>query len=71
MVVILACFAAKSPGHLTAIESTTNSSVYQSFLDSNVRPLVQQLKLTQILEATESRCCYDAVKVQTKVIEML
>lgn len=40
----LVCDAA---GDLTVIESTTNSSVYQSILESNVRPSVQWLKLGQ------------------------
>ncbi len=38
---------ATGPGHLTVIESTMNSSVYQSILESNVRTSVQQLKLSQ------------------------
>ena len=39
-----ACFAATRPGHHTVIKSTMNS-VYQSILQSSVRPSVQQLKL--------------------------
>jgi len=42
---IWACFAATGPGHLAVIKSSMNSSVYQSILESNVRPSVQQLKL--------------------------
>jgi len=42
---IWACSAATGPGHLAVIESTMNSSVYQSILESNVRPSVWQLKL--------------------------
>ncbi len=38
---------ATGPEHLTVIESTMNSSVYQSILESNVRTSVQQLKLSQ------------------------
>ncbi|MEE6515924.1 hypothetical protein FKM82_025084 [Ascaphus truei] len=44
-VMIWACFAATGPGNLAVIESTMNSSVYQSILESNVRPSVRQLKL--------------------------
>ena len=35
-----ACSAATGPGHLAVIESTMNSSVYQSILESDVRPSV-------------------------------
>ena len=35
---IWACFAVTGPGHLAVIESTMNSSVYQSIPESNVRP---------------------------------
>ncbi|XP_016350301.1 uncharacterized protein LOC107695035 [Sinocyclocheilus anshuiensis] len=38
---------ATGPGHLTVIESTMNSSVSQSILESCVRPSVRQLKLGQ------------------------
>ena len=37
---IWACSAATGPGHLAVIESTMNSSGYQSILESNVRPSV-------------------------------
>ena len=37
--------AATVPGHLAVIESTLNSSGYQSILELNVRPSVRQLKL--------------------------
>ena len=40
-----ACSAATEPGHLAVIESTMNSSGYQSIQESNVRPSVPQLKL--------------------------
>jgi len=33
-----ACSAATGPGHLAVTESTMNSSVYQSILESNVKP---------------------------------
>ena len=39
-VMIWACSAATGPGHLAVIESTVNSCVYQSILESNVRPSV-------------------------------
>jgi len=39
------CSAATGPGHFVVIESTMNSSVYQSILESNVSPSVWQLKL--------------------------
>ena len=42
---IWTCSGATEPGYLEVIESTMNSSVYQSILESNVRPSVQQLKL--------------------------
>jgi len=35
-----ACSAATGPGHLAVIESTMNSSVDQSILESDVRPSV-------------------------------
>ena len=40
-----ACFTATEPEHLAGIECTMNSSVYQSNLESNVRPSFWQLKL--------------------------
>ena len=43
--IIWACSAATGPGHLAVIESTMNSSGYQSIPESNVRPSVPQLKL--------------------------
>ena len=43
--VIWARFAAMGPGHVAVIDSTMNSSVYQSILESNVRPSVRHLKL--------------------------
>ncbi len=42
-----AWFVTTGPGHLTVIELTMNSSVYQSILQSNVRTSIQQLKLGQ------------------------
>ena len=42
---VWAYFAATGPGLLAVIESTMNSSVYQSILESNVRPSFRQLKL--------------------------
>ncbi|MEE6519334.1 hypothetical protein FKM82_031075 [Ascaphus truei] len=47
VVMIWACFAATGHGNLAVIESTMHSSVYQSILESNVRPSVEQLKLGQ------------------------
>lgn len=44
-VMILVCFPATGPGYLALIESTVNSSVYQSTLNSKVRASVQQLQL--------------------------
>lgn len=34
---IQACFAATGPRHLVVLESTMNSSVYQSIIESNMR----------------------------------
>ncbi len=42
-----ACFVATGPGDRTVIESTVNYSVYQSILESNLRPFIWQLKLGQ------------------------
>lgn len=36
------------PGHLAVIDLTTNSSLYQSIIDSNIWPSVQQLDLTWV-----------------------
>ncbi|MEE6512677.1 hypothetical protein FKM82_019812 [Ascaphus truei] len=47
VVMIWASFAATGPGNLAVIELTMNSSVYQSILESYVRPSVRQLKLGQ------------------------
>ena len=37
-------FSATGAGHLAAVESTMNSSDYQSILETNVKPSVWQLK---------------------------
>ena len=38
LVLIWACFAATGPGQLAVTESAINLSVYQSILESDVRP---------------------------------
>lgn len=43
--IIWAYFVATRPGHLVATELTTNSSVYQSIIELNVRPSFLPLKL--------------------------
>jgi len=81
---IWACSAATGPGHLAVIEFTMNSSVYQSILESNVRPSVWQLKLgwNWVINRTmipntnrkqkESRCSRcSSQSPDLKVIEML
>lgn len=42
---IQACFAATGPRHLVVLESTMNSSVYQSIIESNMRLSVWQFDL--------------------------
>lgn len=39
------CVAATGPQHFIVIESTINSSICQSTVESNVRPSVQQPKI--------------------------
>lgn len=46
------CFAAAGPGHLTIIESTMNSAVYQRVLEEHVRPSVKKIKAEGELDPT-------------------
>lgn len=52
-VMICARFAVTGPGHLAVIELTINSSIYQSSVESNMRPFIQQLKLAELDHARE------------------
>lgn len=42
---IWACFVATETGHVAVTDLTVKSSVYQSILETNVKPSVWQLKL--------------------------
>ena len=53
---IWACVVATVPGHLAVAESTVNSSVYQSILESNVRSRVCQLKLDSETTKETTQC---------------
>ena len=70
-VIIWACFTAAGPRHLALIESTMNSSVYQSILDSicltakSVRTMISSTQANLQYNGwgeRESRCCNGPVK---------